>query len=66
MGFREQSREEIETVGYITSRTAEQVLNYLDPQQHHKYVQVYETASEAYRNVFEEGVYEVSITIKRV
>lgn len=66
MGFREQSREEIETVGYITSRTAERVLDYLDPQQHHEYVQVYETASEAYRNVFEEGVYEVSISIKRV
>lgn len=66
MGFREQSKEEVETVGYITGRSAENILMYLDPEQHFEYVRVYETASEAYRNVYEEGVYEVSISVKRV
>lgn len=66
MGFKQQSREEVETVGYITGSSAERILDYLDPEQHFEHVRVYESASEAYRNVFEEGVYEVAISVKRV
>ena len=66
MGFKTNSQDRVDAVAFVPASSAERALDYLEPDKLHEWVTLYETQREAEQCTYEESIYEVTISIRKV